>query len=294
MVKPLVVSLAFALLLCPSLESQKNTSPKPVPQPRAKRTEKDKAANELNDVGGSPQSGTEAVPFHVETHRGPATGTEATKERDAENREARAKVWERVIAFLALCIAGVQGLIFWRQLIVFRRQSEATERQTALTSELERARLSVNLSFSSHFPMNIDGQKKTQTVTVVKVVNFGRSAANITRTELRFHALREPDNLPTLPKYLHNIEGSTGVLPPAKEQMYFIVKEGAPGLSDDEIRDISNGLLRIYCYGKIDYESLGKVHCLQFCERYFLPEEGAPDFAEGFRVDGPSSYNQAT
>jgi hypothetical protein len=231
------------------------------------------------------------MPLHVETHRGPATQTEAAKEQEQGYREARAKIWERVIACLAIFIGAVQGLIFWRQLLIFEEQVGATQRQIALVESLERAFLSETLQFSSDFPLG----DENRTVTGVTVKNVGRSRATLISVHLELETREKSSPLPPTPNYVRDpVENTKGIVIPANEHRLFLI-DPQKLLTDEEKIELRDGDIILYCYGRVEYtDGVGKLRMKQFCQQYHLHKKGEPDFVEGFRVAGPPSYNEAT
>lgn len=130
--------------------------------------------------------------------------------------------------------------------------------------------------------------------------NGGKSAARITRFNLRFHLARSIVDLPAQPDYgaQINVEdlGSDGVIvipnqtkPPLKAG---IALESAM-LQQQDVINILGGQLVLVTYGRVEYESLGEIHTNQFCY-VWSPGLGLTHDLARFRKGGPLNYNSHT
>ena len=208
--------------------------------------------------------------------------------------------WWSASEWWLVLIAGLTGCVIGWQSWETRKSAHAAKMSGDFMKNAERAWVIEKLEFSDHLPQIGKVASNFQMAVGIIFENHGRTVANITDAKLRFHTVPAfGDDLPEHPSYFPNeiylVIGMGMVLLPSATYRIAREFEGGVALTEEQIKNIYDCTLLLYCYGRIEYlDAFKESHFTQFCYLYDVPKRTNGLMPEGFIRIGPADYNVAT
>lgn len=190
---------------------------------------------------------------------------------------------------------------FAKQIAEATKTADAALLNAQAAIKSERAWVLEQIKFPDKLPVQQASGSVIFCEVAYRVKNYGRTPARITNVRLRFHAVRELQELEEEPTFNTNLKfrelGEYGVVVPPGEEFGLAARFEGPWYDEETIRQVYLGNERICAYGRIEYQNIldndNKDHFTQFCYLYYVPQ-GFDMNPEGFKRGGPPKYNQAS
>jgi hypothetical protein len=210
-------------------------------------------------------------------------------------------------------IAGaaiIQSFLIAGQVIVYRRQTKIMDGSLKATQQAaDAAKQSAEVSMNAErawvieeivFPDRLPDPNQIIEMSVgMKFKNTGRTPAKITNIKARFHTYRTHEGICPEPAYpnqrpIRELGTNGAIFAPNGSLMFAVKFEEGRCLSPEQMIQITNGDLRLCCYGKVEYiDAFENARVNQFCYTFRVRDLDS-FWSGGFRREGPDEYLYAT
>jgi hypothetical protein len=283
--KPLSALILIASALLLSAANSIGVSPSPLP-PKSEKHEGLPEQETAPSDGGKTETPLRLAPIDP-TPTGVIGGSTSDQQQQEPKRE---RPLPSLTDWIIACVTSLYAVIAFYTLRTIKRQADLSER--AMTS-LERPWIDVKLISLNGGPT---GNEPTITVVRLKLINYGRSPALITRSWLDFTRVivsslsEEPDYPATEGGPFVNV---------APNRATPTIQVGIQLTGEEALAIAAQPRERtLMLYGYVDYRDVfGKEHQTRYCYFYFPPATARiPAFPipGSLVMGGPPNYNRQT